>query len=370
MKNRLFTTPEGVRDIYNGECFGKLELQQKLREKMHLYGFEDIETPSFEYFEIFSEERGTVKAKDMYKFFDRDGNTLVLRPDMTPSIARCAAKYFIDMNEPVRLCYCGQTFINNSEYQGKQKEVTQLGCELINDKSVTADAEMLAVTIDCLLDAGLKSFRVDVGDVRVFNALVKEAGLSEEKIDELKSYIIDKNAFGLEDFLKEENVSEDIKTILTRLPNTFGGAENLDQILELTKNCEAVEAIEHLKQLRELMKVYGFEKYLGFDLGMLSKYGYYTGIIFNVFTYDLGEPVASGGRYDGLVGQFGKDAGAVGMAIIVDKLLTAMNRQGIFGFEAKKPEIIETGDFDNTAEAVKKAMLLRSEGTPCVVRNV
>ena len=165
MTNRIFTTPEGVRDIYNGECAVKIDLQIKLRERMHLYGFQDIETPSFEYFDIFSEERGTVKAKDMYKFFDRDGNTLVLRPDMTPSIARCASKYFKDEKSPIRLCYCGHTFVNNSEYQGKQKEVTQLGCELINDPSIMADAEMLAVTVDCLLASGLKEFRIDIGDV-------------------------------------------------------------------------------------------------------------------------------------------------------------------------------------------------------------
>ena len=104
MNKRLFTTPEGVRDIYDGECKRKLDLEAKLRAKLHLYGFEDIETPTFEYFEVFSEERGTVKARDMYKFFDRDGNTLVLRPDMTPSIARCAAKYCTDETGPVRFC--------------------------------------------------------------------------------------------------------------------------------------------------------------------------------------------------------------------------------------------------------------------------
>ena len=143
MNKRLFTTPEGVRDIYDGECKRKLDLEAKLRAKLHLYGFEDIETPTFEYFEVFSEERGTVKARDMYKFFDRDGNTLVLRPDMTPSIARCAAKYFKDETGPVRFCYCGHTFINNSEYQGKQKETVgaQRGRPLVF-RAAEQDAEI------------------------------------------------------------------------------------------------------------------------------------------------------------------------------------------------------------------------------------
>ncbi len=363
MTNRLFTTPEGVRDIYNGECAVKIDLQNKRRDRMHVYGFDDIETPTFEYFDIFSEERGTVKAKNMYKFFDRDGNTLVLRPDMTPSIARCASKYFKNETGAIRLCYCGHTFVNNSEYQGKQKEVTQLGCELINDPSVIADAEMLAVTIDCLLAAGLEEFRLDVGDIRFFKALVAEAGLDEDKIHQLRHFIIDKNTFGIEDLLKEENVSDELKQVFATLPKMFGGAESLDSIGKVTTNKDALAAIEHLKELRELMKAYGYEKYIGYDLGMLNKYRYYTGIIFNVFTYDIGEPVASGGRYDSLVGQFGKEAAAVGMAIIVDKLQIALSRQGLIPEKLKDIKDIKTEN--DAVNAIKKAVELRKAGQPC-----
>ena len=365
MNKRLFTTPEGVRDIYDGECKRKLDLEAKLRAKLHLYGFEDIETPTFEYFEVFSEERGTVKARAMYKFFDRDGNTLVLRPDMTPSIARCAAKYFKDETGPVRFCYCGHTFINNSEYQGKQKETTQLGCELINDDSLLADAEMLAATIDCLLAAGLKDFRIDIGDVRFFKALIAEANLDEDKIQILKNFIVDKNSFGIKDFLSEENVNEDLKTILANLPQLFGGVECLDKISSMTDNKDALLAFDHLKALYDLMKVYGFEKYIGFDLGMISKYEYYTGIIFHAFTYDVGEPIASGGRYDNLVGQYGKKAAAIGMTIITDKLMMALSRQGLLSKEENKPEVINSGD--SQIEAVKKAVALRNEGKSCVL---
>ena len=365
MNKRLFTTPEGVRDVYDGECRRKIDLEIMLRNKLHLYGFRDIETPTFEYFEVFSEERGTLKARDMYKFFDKDGNTLVLRPDMTPSIARCAAKYFKEETDPVRFCYCGHTFINNSEYQGKQKEVTQVGCELINDHSVIADAEMIAVTIDCLLTAGLKNFRIDIGDVRFFKALITETGLDEDKIHELKNFIVDKNSFGLKDFLREENVSEDLKDILTNLPQQFGGIECLDNISSMTANKEALNAIDHLKNLYELMKVYGFEKYVGFDLGMISKYDYYTGIIFQAFTYDIGSPIASGGRYDNLVGQFGKDAAAIGMTIVTDKLLLALLRQGIVDKSKEEFEVIKVND--DAVSAIKKAMNERENGRSCVV---
>ena len=131
MEQRLLHTPEGVRDIYSGEYARKKALLQKLHRVVEGYGYCDIETPTFEYFDVFSREIGTTPSKDLYKFFDREGNTLVLRPDITPSIARCASKYYMDENVPLRFCYRGNTFINNSSYQGRLKETTQIGGELI-----------------------------------------------------------------------------------------------------------------------------------------------------------------------------------------------------------------------------------------------
>ena len=117
MQRKLLHTPEGVRDIYNSECARKLILQENLHRLLKKYGYHAIETPTFEFFDIFSREIGTTPSKDLYKFFDREGNTLVLRPDITPSIARCAAKYYGDEEFPVRLCYMGNTFINNSSFR-------------------------------------------------------------------------------------------------------------------------------------------------------------------------------------------------------------------------------------------------------------
>ena len=133
---RIFHTPEGVRDIYNGQCSQKHHLQTEIRTVFDSYGYEEIETPSFEYFEVFSREVGTIPSKDLYKFFDKDGNTLVLRPDITPSIARASATLFKDENLPIRLCYTGNTFVNHSSYQGRLRETTQMGAEFVGDDSV------------------------------------------------------------------------------------------------------------------------------------------------------------------------------------------------------------------------------------------
>ena len=127
MTDQMLHTPDGVRDIYNGECKQKLLLQERLHDVLRQYGYRDIQTPTFEFFNIFGKEIGTTPSKDLYKFFDREGNTLVLRPDITPSIARCAAMYFGEEKMPIRLCYMGNTFLNNSSYQGRLKESTRDG---------------------------------------------------------------------------------------------------------------------------------------------------------------------------------------------------------------------------------------------------
>lgn len=120
-------TPEGVRDICNIECGKKLSLENRLHKVLQLYGYHDIQTPTFEYFDVFRKEIGTIPSRELYKFFDKEGNTLVLRPDITPSIARAAATLFKDEDIPIRLCYTGNTFVNHSSYQGRLRENTQMG---------------------------------------------------------------------------------------------------------------------------------------------------------------------------------------------------------------------------------------------------
>ncbi len=367
VKDKLLHTPEGVRDIYGKECSSKLYIESQLLEKMRLYGFENIETPTFEYFDIFSEERGSVSAKDMYKFFDREGNTLVLRPDITPSIARCIAKYYKDRTEPVRLSYHGQTFINSSEYQGKPKESTQIGAELVNDPSVEADAEMIALTVECMLVAGLKEFQIEIGEVGFFKAIVREAGLDEDDIDGMRLLINDKNTFGLEDLMRKYDIDRKLARIIVNLPTLFGPPEKLAEFKSLTSNKDAIASIERLEKIYSLLKLYGYERYISFDLGMLSKYRYYTGIIFNAYTYGTGDAIISGGRYDNLVGQFGRPAPAIGMAVIADRLMAALMRQGITACGEEKVTEYEVSP-DEYESALRKAVEARRAGVPAKIR--
>lgn len=361
MLDKLLHTPEGVRDIYNGECETKLELQNRMHDILKLYGFKDIETPTFEFFDIFNEERGTIASKNMYKFFDREGNTLVLRPDITPAIARCVAKYYKLENLPVRLCYIGNTFINNSSYQGKLKESTQLGAELINDESVDADAQMIALAIECLLKVGLKEFQLEIGHVDFFRGLVKEAGLTSEEVEQLRESIEEKNIFGVEELLSDKPMSQNTRELLLKLPELFGSEDILHFAKERTTNVKALDAIKRLQDIYEILKLYGLSAYVTFDLGMLSKYDYYTGVIFRGFTYGTGDAIVTGGRYDKLVCQFGKDAAAIGVAVVVDQLMNALARQKIEVKSCTKNTLLLYYE-ENRKSAVSLAKYFRAQG--------
>lgn len=337
---KLLHTPEGVRDLHDAECDKKQQLEGKLRHCLHRFGFRDVVTPTFEYFDIFGKERGTVPSKDMYKFIDREGNTLVLRPDMTPPIARCVAKYYKEETNPLRLSYRGNTFVDNSGYRGKLKETTQIGAELVNDGSVVADAEMVALMAECLKAGGLKKFQIEIGHVGFFSALAKEAGFSAEEAAEVRELIESKNLFSVEQVLSGKQLKPELKELLLKLPELFGSVERLSEIRSMTENVEACAAIDHLMQLHRYLEGYGVADYISYDLGMLGKYGYYTGINFRALTYKTGESVAAGGRYDHLMGQFGKPAPAIGIALYVDTLLFGLSRQGLIHAETKKRMLV------------------------------
>lgn len=329
MNNQLLHTPEGVRDIYAEEYARKLAVEQKIQHVFSLYGYQSIETPVFEFFDIFKKERGSVGSQGMYKFFDRDNNTLVLRPDMTPPIARCVAKYYMDETKPLRLCYLGPTFINGTSYQGRLKESTQTGAELIGDDTADADAEMIAMVIDALKETGLKEFQVELGQVEFYRGLVEESGMNEETQEQLRILIENKNYFGVEELLSEQTMGEDLKKLFLKLPELFGDIDQIRLAKSMTTNERALGAIHRLEEVQEILDSYGLGDYVSYDLGMLSKYSYYTGIIFKAYTYGTGEYIVAGGRYDKLLEQFGKKAAAVGFAIMADQLLLALSRQKI-----------------------------------------
>ncbi|MBM6853828.1 ATP phosphoribosyltransferase regulatory subunit [Mediterraneibacter glycyrrhizinilyticus] len=328
MEQKLHT-PEGVRDIYNRECETKLTLQKKLETVLHLYGYQDIQTPTFEYDDVFRKEIGSTSTKELYRFFDREGNILALRPDITPSVARAAATLFEGEELPIRLCYVGNTFINHSSYQGRLKENTQMGAELIGLDSVEADAEMLAMVVDGMKKTGLTEFQVNIGHVDFIQSLLEATGLEEEEKDEIRELIANRNYFGVEEILDNRSVRGSVKEAFRILPELVGGQEILERAARIAPTVNARLALTRLQQIYRLLMIYKAEEHITFDLSMSGSYGYYTGIIFRAYTYGTGDAVVRGGRYDHLLGKFGKNTPSIGFAIIVDELMSALNRQKI-----------------------------------------
>lgn len=328
MEQKLHT-PEGVRDIYNTECKKKLSVQGKLLDVLHLYGYQDIQTPTFEYFDVFRKEIGTISSRELYKFFDRDGNTLALRPDITPSIARAVATLFEDEEFPIRLCYMGNTFINHSSYQGRLKENTQMGAELIGVDSIEADAELLAMLADGLRKVGLKEFQINIGHVDFIQSLLEATGLEEEERTEIHHLITNRNYFGVEEILDNRDVEDTIKQAFQILPELIGDVEILNQAMEIAPNISAKLAVSRLQQIYKILTLYGVQDHITFDLSMSGSYGYYTGIIFRAYTYGTGDAIVRGGRYDHLLEKFGKNTPSIGFAVIVDELMSALSRQKI-----------------------------------------
>ena len=358
MNEKLLHTPEGVRDIYDSECKKKKKVLSQIHHVLELYGYQDIDTPTFEYFDIFNMDKGSAASNEMYKFFDRNNNTLVLRPDITPSIARCVAKYYPDEELPIRLCYQGNTFLNTHQHQGKLSEFTQIGGELINDDSSAADAEIIACVIDCLRSAGLKEFQIEIGEVAFFKGIIEEAGLSYETETKIKEYIHDKNFFGLSEYVNSLVMPDSLKEALKSFESLFGGLDMLLRAEKLVKNETSLSAIDRMRKVYTALESYGYTSYVSFDLSMINRFHYYTGIVFRGYTYGTGDAIVKGGRYNNLMEKFGKKASSVGFAIYADDLMSAISRNKI-PVEIDYSKVLVLYDHEQQKEAIALACHLR-----------
>ncbi len=365
MIEKLLHTPEGVRDIYDDESKKKKCIEQRLTRIMELFGYQYIETPVFEYFDVFNTDTGTVASREMFKFFDRENNTLVLRPDMTPSIARSAAKYYSECSYPLRLFYKGNTYLNLARFQGKLTEKTEMGAEHYNDYSPEADAEAIIMMIESFIAAGLEDFRIDIGQVDFYKAIMDHLEVDDGVKEKIHDNIINKNTLAMESLMA--GIPEEYHAILREYNDLYGDVSVLDRAAGLTKDPRCQDAVNWLKRVYQVLSVYGYERYVSFDLGMVDHYDYYTGIIFRGYTYGTGDAIGKGGRYDNLLSKFGKKAAAIGFTILVDDLLMALSRQKISISLKEYAYTVLVYDREDAKDAISLAMDLRNAGIRLVL---
>lgn len=329
-------TPEGVQDILFDECFAKREMENKIRKTFRSYGFYEIETPTIEFFDVFSSEIESFPQEAMVKFFDKKGRILVLRPDITVPVARITATKNRDIQLPIKYFYLGNVFRFNEVGGGRQNEFTQVGVELLGDFSSESDAEVIAVAINTLKAVGLENFQIDIGQVEFYNGLAEEAGFSEEDADKISKLIDKKDFVGVEEIVKSYDIPEELKELILKLPGLFGSLELIEKLKKVTKNKRSIAALENIEEVINILTDYGFSKYLSVDLGMLKGPNYDTGIIFRGFTYGVGFPILSGGRYDSLTSNFGKDCPATGFSLGINMLVAALGKTEL---SVEKPSV-------------------------------
>lgn len=311
-------TPEGVKDYLPKEYRRKLTVENEIADIFEAYGFSPISVPTIEYSEVF-ENTGSINERRVYKFVDRDGTLLSLRPDFTPSIARIAATSANDT--PKKLYYIGTTFRRNESYQGKLREFTQAGIEIIDSANIiAADAEAVIIAINAFKAIGIEEFKIDIGHAKFLSGIIDEADINAETANEIKANILNKNYVAVSEIADSIN-NEEVKSLLKDLPLLIGDYNILESVKTRVTNKKAQEALDYLCSLYNILKSLGYEKYVSFDLSVIGSMDYYTGIIFRGYTRGTGSSVIDGGRYDNLVSAFGKNMTAVGFAIKINDLL-------------------------------------------------
>lgn len=340
MYNNKVHTPVGSCDVLQKEKKAKNRIEQICMQHFAAHGYADVQTPMFEFLDVFTGEYGCSGEENMLKFFDAKGRILALRPDITPPIARIAATKLSGQPLPLKLSYVGPAFRGGEAYGGeKQKEFTQAGVELMGVNSPEADAEVIALTVQCLLAAGLEEFQIDLGQMGFFKALVEEAGLSAEDIDQLVDIIDHKDFINMETFTQAHDMPEELRNVFVKLPTLFGDIEVVQDLRGRSLPAAALAALDNLVEIYEILQDYGVQDYISIDLGMVKNFTYYTGVVFKGFTHHVGFPICGGGRYDNLVAQFGRDIPGAGVAIWVDRVLAALQRSGA-ALESPAPDTV------------------------------
>jgi ATP phosphoribosyltransferase regulatory subunit len=319
--------PKGVKDFLPIKA-AKIEyLQQTLQEVFHRWAFRPIIPPSLEYLHVLEKGLGEGLREKTFRFDDRqDGQLIAFSPDITPQVARIVATRMNQAPLPLRLFYTAQVLRHAEQQAGKDREIFQAGVELIGLAGPEADAEMIAMAVECLQALGAREFTIDIGQVEFFHGVMADLPLSPERSRQVQSAIASKDSSGLQELLQGEALTEQARREVMALPRLFGGREVLDRAEQMVNNERSRRALQNLRQVLQTLEVYGVEKHVTFDLGELRGLDYHTGITFQGFLTGLGRAVCSGGRYDNLTARYGLPAPATGFAFNLLNLLSAFDR--------------------------------------------
>lgn len=333
--------PEGVRDLLFADAATCRELEAILRQTWTAWGYREIILPTFEYADTLATDVGAEIEAEMYRFFDRHGRALALRPDMTIPTARVVGTRLYDQPLPLRIAYVGSVFRYEPPRAGRQHEFTQVGIELIGAAGSAADAEAVALAVAALSAAGLPQFHLTLGHVGFFRGLLDALALPEKWAQRVRRAVSLKAEAELDLLMAEASQVEPMaRAALLALPRLAGDVAVLAEAEAYCLNATMAAALADLRALAELLKAYGVAHAVSYDLAEVRDLGYYTGITFEGFAPGLGFNIISGGRYDELIAHFGPSLPAVGWALTLDRLLAARELQGITAAEPRSDVLL------------------------------
>lgn len=324
-------------------------------------GFDFIKTPTLEYYDTVGKASAIVESS-LFKLVDSQGNTLVLRPDMTTPIARVASSKLLKEKIPLRLAYFANVFRAQETEGGRPAEFEQMGVEIIGDSSVYADAESLLTVIELLKALEVKQFKLTIGNVGILNAILSQNVRTEEQFKELYKLLVEKNIVGFEEAVKLFELPQKNKqTLLTFIEE----ATDLNNINQIDKYLIEKDDFIYMERLQKILAISEVEKYIYFDFTLASHMNYYTGMLFEVFATGAGFPLGNGGRYDGLLDEFGSQVGAIGFGLRVDQLLEVMP-----SLQKDQEEVLVLFAENEFPLAVAKAAALRKEGKRTTLQSI
>jgi ATP phosphoribosyltransferase regulatory subunit len=319
LKNLL---PEGVETLYGDEYAFKDEILTNVKETFRSFGYRQILTPTFEYFDMYKEMFGGINFRQMLKFISPQGDVMVLRPDATIPVARMAAKNYKNREEYLKFFYSAPIFRQMETQKGDEREFLQAGIEFFANSKPECDAEVIAIGIKTLLDNGISNFRIDLGQVDYLGSLLEEVEPDQQVRKRIIQLIESKNQGDLRAYLDQRMIEERYKELILNVINMYG---NPQEVLSLAKQCSINDgmrtAVENCEQVVKILEDYGYKQYIIFDLGFTNPLNYYTGIIFKGYVENFGKAILQGGRYDQLTQNFGTYKPACGFGININYLV-------------------------------------------------
>lgn len=347
--------PRGMADLLPPEAGARRTLTRRVLRSFERSGYALVTPPIIEHAEVIARGGGTLESRELVRFVEPDsGEVVVLRPDITPQIARLVASHLADHPAPVRLCYEGRVFRRQYGRARNRQQVAQAGVELIGIAGISADVEIIALAIRACEEAGLSDFRIELSDIRLVRSLL--AAVPPEARDDVSAIVARKDAAQLRDLSRKGLVSDDVVDQLADLLAFYGEPRVLRDAERRFRGPEATEALHNLGAITRELTELGLGARIVFDLSETRGLSYYTGMRFSVLASGPGEALGGGGRYDDLLTRFGVSAPATGFAIDLGNLQWTLRAAGRSAHDSGEVRVVVSGEDEKSTREIAERL--------------